>query len=116
MQSVDLAMQCIQGHILFSMIPRHGEEGLSQVAQTQVGQEHWCWGQNILHLLSSLIFALGALNQLYPVCDREEARWHITGLWGAWEWGGGRRFGRLWFGGVILRYELSCAPAVEWNK
>jgi len=37
-------MQCIQGHILSSMIPRHGEESLSQVAQTQVGQEHWCWG------------------------------------------------------------------------
>lgn len=33
---------------------------------------------------------MGALNQLYLACDREEARWHITGLWGVRESGGHR--------------------------
>lgn len=41
MQIEDLAMQYLQGHILSSLVPRHGEEGLSQVAQTQVGQKYW---------------------------------------------------------------------------
>lgn len=66
MQRVDLAMQCIQGHILSSMIPRHGEEGLSQVAQTQVGQEHWYWGQNILYLLLFSHLCHGCLESVIP--------------------------------------------------
>lgn len=61
MQRVDLAMQCIQGHILSSMIPRQ-----SQVAQTQVGQEHWYWGQNILYLLLFSSLCHGCLESVIP--------------------------------------------------
>lgn len=41
MQVEALAMQYLKGHTLSSLIPRHGEEGLSQVAQTQAGQKYW---------------------------------------------------------------------------
>lgn len=44
-------MQYLQGSVLFSLIPRHGEESLSEVAQPQAEQKYWSWGQNVLHLL-----------------------------------------------------------------
>lgn len=76
-----LAVRCLQGHILSSLIPRHGEEGLSQVAQTQVGQKYWYWGTGRpppASLLQSLL--AGALDQLQTACGREEVRRHLTDL------------------------------------
>lgn len=85
MQTEGLAMQNLQGHNLSNLIPRHGEEGLSQVAWSQAAQKCWYWGQNVLRLLPFCRPCQdGVLDQLHPAwtCGREEARWHLTGLFG----------------------------------
>lgn len=81
MQAEALAVQYLQGHTLSSLIPRHGEEGLSQVAQTQAGQKYWYWDRtSYTCFLFPRPCQAGVLDRSHWACGREEVRWYLTGL------------------------------------
>lgn len=100
-------MQYLQGHALSSLIPRHVEERLSQVAQTQAGQKYWYWGQNVLHLLPfSRPCQAGALDQSHQACGVERKSGGISQDYS----------GEIYLGSLTPRQELSRAPAGAWNN
>lgn len=104
-------MQCIQGHILSSMIPRHGEEGLS-LCGSDPGRSTGTGDRTSSTCFFSPAFAMGALSQLCPACDREEARvaYQVYGVWGV------RGHREVMFGGEFLEvwtYNMCSSRGME---